>query len=336
LVRVSVIIPTLNRKTLLVNCLHSLMRQTYRDFEVLVVDSGCTDGTERLVSQFPVNWLERNGRSTEKSPATVSENRGTEAAHGDIIAFLDDDEVAADDWLERLIGSYERIRADGVGGRIIDPRKNLEISSVGRQRFRLFKKAFSIVGENKLTVTGLILRSGEPTSNFDRSATACLDVHHLPGGNMSFRRQVFETIGLFDESYAQTSFRYETDFCIRARANGFRLIYNPAAVVWHQRSIHTSRPLGRALGPTLFYNTVNDVAFVLRHRRQIEGFSWTRLVLRQTLLFINYIRFAVLRKNLAYLSGPKGMLWAIRNWMQDKDGIRRGRVPTGQRLAGER
>lgn len=330
MVKVSVIIPTLNRKRLLADCLHSLMKQTYRDFEVVVVDSGCTDETEELVMRFPVRWVTQKGRQIERASAAASENRGMVVAHGDVLAFMDDDEIAAEDWLERIVECYERIRADGVGGRILEIQKPL---ITPRLHFRLMKKAFSIIAENKLTMIGLMLRSGEPTGNFDMNAATYLDVHHLPGGNMSFRRQVFHAVGLFDESYAHTSFRYETDFCLRARAMGFRLIYNPNAVVHHQGSIHTSRPLGTRLGATLFYNTINDITFVLKRRHQIERFSWFRLILRQTLLVINYIRFTVRRKNLAYLSGPLGILFALRNWIQNNDDVRLGRLPGSETIA---
>lgn len=97
--RVSVVIPTRNRLGSLQRALASVEEQRFRDFEVVVVDDGSTDGT--------ASWLQRNGRGLEiirteqPSGAAAARNRAIRRSQGDLIAFLDDD----DRWRPGYLGA---------------------------------------------------------------------------------------------------------------------------------------------------------------------------------------------------------------------------------------
>ncbi len=109
----SVVILTRNRQKQLEQCLRSLQVQTLRDFEVVVVDTGSTDGTpdwlrnEAMIERLQI--LESGGNSFASA-----RNQGIELSRGDWVAFLDDDCMAARDWLERL--AQFAARYDAVGG----------------------------------------------------------------------------------------------------------------------------------------------------------------------------------------------------------------------------
>lgn len=321
--KVSVIVATLNRKHMLAECLRSLVAQTYRDFEIVVVDGGSTDGTGDVVKRFPVRFLRQIGS------VPTGENYGITMSRGEILAFVDDDVIAAANWLERLVESFERTAIDGVGGRIIQPDLGEHTSSNTKLSayLRLRNGVFSIACENRLDETGQALRSGYVTGNFDRKTKTGFDVHTFQGCNMAIRRTVFEAVGLFDENYTPTSFRFETDFCLRAFGAGFRLIYNADAVVYHRPHLaHTSRPQGANLGRYLFYNAVNSFMFVMKRRKQIPRFSWMRFALVQVLFAEECLRLAIRRKKLAYLRGPWGTLVALRNWIRNSNSVREGRI----------
>lgn len=92
--KVSVVIPTYNRASLLVKAIESVLSQTYSVLEILVCDDGSTDNSRELVSRFDnqiVKWIDcgKNGR-----PA-IPRNIGIKEAKGDWIAFLDSD----DEWM---------------------------------------------------------------------------------------------------------------------------------------------------------------------------------------------------------------------------------------------
>jgi glycosyltransferase involved in cell wall biosynthesis len=100
--RVSVVVPTRNRASLLPGLLEALERQRFRDFEVIVVDDGSTDGTPDVLGAW-----EREGRAVirlERSAGSyAARNAGWKAARGEIVAFTDDDCFPQPAWLSGLL-----------------------------------------------------------------------------------------------------------------------------------------------------------------------------------------------------------------------------------------
>lgn len=88
----SVIIPVYNKKETLARALDSVLTQTYRNFEVIVVNDGSTDGVEELLASYRAPRI----ISQENSGVSVARNTGIDAANGDFVCFLD-----ADDRYER-------------------------------------------------------------------------------------------------------------------------------------------------------------------------------------------------------------------------------------------
>jgi glycosyltransferase involved in cell wall biosynthesis len=93
---ISVIIPTYNRKILLAKAIDSVLRQTYTDFELIVVDDGSDDGTPDLLKKYPSKL--RALTQTNKG-VSAARNAGINAAKGQLIAFLDSDDL----WLENKL-----------------------------------------------------------------------------------------------------------------------------------------------------------------------------------------------------------------------------------------
>ena len=116
-VRISVIIPTYQRRDLVVEALRALMQQNYRDsFEVIIIVDGSTDGTgealHRINPGFPLTVLEQRNQGLSKS-----RNRGANQALGEILLFLDDDMTAHPDLLLQHDKSHHD-QADMVLGHI--------------------------------------------------------------------------------------------------------------------------------------------------------------------------------------------------------------------------
>jgi glycosyltransferase involved in cell wall biosynthesis len=121
--KVSICIPTYNRKKYLKETLESILAQTYKDYEIIVVDDGSTDGTEDMIKQLRVpityQWQENGGDAAAR-------NKLIELARGKYISFIDSDDLLFPDAIEQLVkvmeteaedvvayGSYVRIDQDG-------------------------------------------------------------------------------------------------------------------------------------------------------------------------------------------------------------------------------
>ena len=106
MVKVSVAIPTYNRKEKLRRLLNSLKESTFKDFEVIVVDDASTDGTEVMIkNEFPyVKYIKH------EKPTLVAKSRNDaiEASEGDYIFFVDDDNVVERDTIEKLLNYIEK------------------------------------------------------------------------------------------------------------------------------------------------------------------------------------------------------------------------------------
>ncbi len=112
--RASVIIPTHNGVQLLPECLEALWRQSYRNFETIVVDDASTDGTHDLLLGYPevLKVVELPGRRGHGFVAAA--NAGLAEAHGEIVAFLNNDAVPEADWLHELVSALDKYCWAGI------------------------------------------------------------------------------------------------------------------------------------------------------------------------------------------------------------------------------
>lgn len=132
---ISVVIPTHNRSNLLIRAINSVLNQTYNNIEIIVVSDGSTDETKSVVEEF----MEKDNRIRfiEYHPArggNAARNMGIEAASGEYVAFLDDD----DEWLPLklqkqmdLIRLRPNIGLIYTGVNIIYVKENVSYSFIG-------------------------------------------------------------------------------------------------------------------------------------------------------------------------------------------------------------
>lgn len=109
--KVSVCIPTYNRKRYLQETLESIRAQTYRDYEIVIVDDGSTDGTEEMIRrlEYPVryHWQENAGDAAAR-------NALIELAEAEFITFIDSDDMLMPDTLQRLIAASQDAEDDVI------------------------------------------------------------------------------------------------------------------------------------------------------------------------------------------------------------------------------
>lgn len=171
--RVTVIIPTYRRPVFLHNAIKSVLNQTFQDFEVIIVDDASNDRTSEVVKSFTDSRICYIHHETNKG-GSVARNTGIRNAHGEYIAFLDDD----DEWLPEKLGQQVEVMEKsppGIGGVFTGCTKIDRVSGkiVGRktpmQRGRLSQ---TLLVKNCISSTSSIL----------------------------LRKECIERVGLFDES----------------------------------------------------------------------------------------------------------------------------------------
>lgn len=208
---VAVVIPTFNRPGRVVDCLRHLGQQSRRPERIVVVDSSSDSETRDALRAFPDVVYVRNplGRGHTAESRAI----GVSLCAEDVIAFLDDDANARPDWLVELVRRYDDPSIDGVGGSALNGytgERDEGIGSIGR-----------------------LLPDGRLTGFFAADPGRDVDVDHLLGANMSFRRRVIDSVGGIHGGYPGTCLREESDLALRVRKRGGRLVYTPDAVVDH-------------------------------------------------------------------------------------------------------
>jgi O-antigen biosynthesis protein len=198
--KLSVVIAAYNARATIRECLNSLESQLqarpYEDFEIILVDSS-TDGTAGLVaSEFPRVRLTHCG---ERKFCGSARNIGIAQGHGEIIAFIDADCVAASDWAARILAAHEC--HDAVGGAIGNAAQK---SYVGWAAY--------------LSEFSAWMPKTPPQVMTDVAAA-----------NMSYKRKIFDELGrLLEGTYCS-----DTEFHWRMMAKGYRINFDPRITVYH-------------------------------------------------------------------------------------------------------
>jgi len=135
--KLSVLLPTYKRAYLLSYVLDGLRKQTYKDFDVVIVLKPSGDGTEKVIEKYR-RWLSIKLVLQKQGYVVDAFNLGLKYVEGDIIAFLDDDSVPNIDWVQRHVESYEKSNIGGVAGNVIP-------AKLERNKIIKIKKASHII-----------------------------------------------------------------------------------------------------------------------------------------------------------------------------------------------
>ena len=210
--RVTVIIPNYNGKAYNEKCLDSLRRQSFKDFNIVVVDNASDDGSVELIEEhYPEVKLIRLSENFGFSRAV---NEGIRVSNTEFIILLNNDTEATDTFIEELVHAIDgKEEVFSVAAKMLQMANPDKIDGAG-DLYCALGWAFAIgKGRNK--------------KYYDKERT----VFSACAGAAIYRRAIFEIIGYFDEFHF--AYLEDVDVGYRARIMGYRNIYTPKAVVYH-------------------------------------------------------------------------------------------------------
>lgn len=271
--KVSVIVPTYNSWRSLNNCLKSLVKQSLKPSEIIVVDNASPDETVKNVKKY-FKKVKIVGLKTNTG-VTGGRNTGIKYASksSDYYFFFDHDMIADAKMLEELTKTAEESNEVGI----VTP-KIYYLSD---------KKRIWSAGTGINLITGQVLFRGGP----DRGQYNKIEEVAVAPAALLVRKSVMNQLKEFDKRYFAV---YEdTDFCFRAKKLGFSVMYTPHALAYHDLSEDSSKESQRLLGRGYWVGR-NRVLFMKDY-----SVNFALFCLFLPIFIIHYCKLALQMKNLS-------------------------------------
>lgn len=216
--KVTVVIPNLNGMKFIEPCMESLMQQEYREFDVLLIDNGSTDGSREVVQEkYPKVKVIALGTNTGFCGAV---NEGIRAAQSPYVLLLNNDTRVLPGFIQYMVEAIETAA---------NPEKVFSISA--RMLMMQEPDLIDDAGDYYCALGWAFARGkGKPAKRFERP----VKVFAACGGASLYRKSVFDEIGLFDEEHF--AYLEDIDIGYRARIFGYQNWYEPKAQVLHAGS----------------------------------------------------------------------------------------------------
>lgn len=322
--KICVVIPIYNSGSYIEGCLKSVCNQTYRDFEIIIVDDCSTDNSVKKIKDIfsdikIISNFKRLG--PEKS-----RNIGIKNANVSYIAFLDSDALVDENWLKELLTVIDSDTSIGMCASKILSFPDLDIiESAGHALYYDFSP--------------IHIGAGQKATHLNEN----MAVFGVCFAGAMVRKKIFDEIGLFDEDYGYNL--GDDEWSWRARLAGYKCVFASKAIVRHRRlgtrSINQellfrweknrSLSIIKYYSPRMvlisFYYTLKRVIGTLFSRRykktklsfpkiiSIILLAWGYTLLTAAIFIKKRKKLSIIKKASCF----KMLVWLRKNWVEDKN-----------------
>jgi GT2 family glycosyltransferase len=245
---VIIVVLNLNKKEDILICLESVSSLIYSPFKIVVVDNGSTDGSvEAIKSKFPqIHLIESKINLGVAGGRNLGIKYVNEKFNYKFILFLDNDIVIEKCALSKMVQSFDLNKNIGISTpKCLMMNSPGIIAYAGGMSINLFTGIVADIGNGE---------KDEGQFEQPNFIGAC-------GGLSLISKNVINDIGIFDERFNPYGWE-DVDFSIRARKKGFKIIYNPKAIVYHKGGI---KGRGKAISEYEFSKAKSYFYLIRKH-----------------------------------------------------------------------
>jgi GT2 family glycosyltransferase len=214
---VSIIIVNYNGEHFLTRCLDSVLKTSYSDFEVIVVDNGSTDGSKGVLKSYTGHQKIKIIINKVNLGFAEGNNVGINVASGNFIVFLNNDTFVEPDWLTELVKVFW---------------SDIKVGAAQSKLLLMDSPSCIDCAGNFSDFHGGTFARG--LGEKDMGKYEFDEIFTCKGASMIVSRQVIQEIGVFDTDFF--TYYEDTDLCWRIRLAGYKIFYVPTSIVYHKGS----------------------------------------------------------------------------------------------------
>ncbi|MDD5192077.1 MAG: glycosyltransferase family 2 protein [Candidatus Nanoarchaeia archaeon] len=258
---VSLILPTYNSSKFIEECLESIKKQTFKDYELIIIDDCSTDNTLEILDRLGYKYR----ANKENLGYTKNSNKGIKISKGEFICILDHDIVYDKNYLKEIMDLFKSSEKIGMVACKSYYYKEKNKIRVVDLKINLLTSKLKVIGRDEIDI-----------GQFDHLR----EINATSGGNGIIRKEVFNDIGLFCEDYF--IYYVDIDFCLRMKEKGYKIILSKAKS-WHKKEEDEK------LSKEQFTNLIKDkLIFMRRNSKRYHEFLIT--------FFLFYMPFKIITK----------------------------------------
>ncbi len=210
--KASIVIPNYNGRKFLKGCLDSISRQSFYDYEIIIIDNASSDGSIDFLQENYKNIVIKKLNKNYGFSKAV--NDGIKLAKGEYVVLLNNDTELDKYWLENLVKCIQ---------------KDEKIFSVCSKMIQYHNKDLIDDAGDEYTLLGWTQKcgDGQATEKYIQKR----EVFSSCAGAAIYRKSIFNEIGYFDENFF--AYMEDVDISYRAKIHGYKNIYCPDAIVYH-------------------------------------------------------------------------------------------------------